>query len=515
MARRNGLALLGLMVAAMLGLVPVAPAQAADGTWNTTTSGLLWSTSTNWLGGTVANGSGATADFNTLNIIADTTVNLDSARTIGNLIFGDTTASNGWILANNGVAANILTLAGTTPTITVNALASGKTATITGVIAGSSGLTKAGVGTLILNTATNTYTGATNVNEGMLQIGKLESLPGASVITIGPSGTLNLNVNNVTWTNAISGSGMLKVKGGTTNQTTKTGNINFFTGTLDIIGGGKVNIDTADRLPGAGALIRIQSTGTLYFNFAGTPLINNIEMYGGATTEALGQLRVESNANVSGAITLKANTTVGTNISGTGTISGNIGESVGPFGLTKLGAGTLYFTGINTYSGVTTITGGTLVVASAGSLPGWNLAGRYPVASGASLVLGNSFSDSDIATMLGTDNFVAGSNFGFDTSAGNRVYAVSQGGGDRHHEDRRQHADPLRRQHLHRQDAHPGGHPERLFAQLHHGRHLGSALREQPGRPDHRRRRHHRLRPRRQHGHAGLHRRRRNHRPRD
>jgi len=138
MFSRNAMSLLGLLIAAMLGLLPVASAQAADGTWNTTTTGLLWGTAANWLGSTIADGSDATANFNTLNITSDTTVHLDTARTIGNLIFGDTTASNGWILDNNAVAANILTLAGATPTITVNNLGSGKTASITGVIAGTS-----------------------------------------------------------------------------------------------------------------------------------------------------------------------------------------------------------------------------------------------------------------------------------------------------------------------------------------------------------------------------------------
>ena len=52
----------------------------------------MWSTTGNWSGGTVANGTDGIADFSTLNITADDTVHLDTARTIGQLKFGDTTA---------------------------------------------------------------------------------------------------------------------------------------------------------------------------------------------------------------------------------------------------------------------------------------------------------------------------------------------------------------------------------------------------------------------------------------
>src|SRR5206468_859950 len=71
---------------------------AANGTWNPTgftgaNGGGLWSDTTRWTGGTVADGAGFLADFGTLNISADTTVNLDSSRTIGQLRFIDTTTA--------------------------------------------------------------------------------------------------------------------------------------------------------------------------------------------------------------------------------------------------------------------------------------------------------------------------------------------------------------------------------------------------------------------------------------
>jgi len=186
--RLTGLRLRVALVAPLMGFVSVAMAQ-TNGSWTNAISGGLWSGAGNWAAGTVADGSGATAYF-TNDITADNTVHLDTARTIGNLTFGDgaTNTPASWILDNNGSAANILTLAGATPTITVNALGANKidrTATISAEIAGSGGFTKAGVGMLNL-TASNSYSGPTTVSGGgILSIsnpGALGSTNGATTV---------------------------------------------------------------------------------------------------------------------------------------------------------------------------------------------------------------------------------------------------------------------------------------------------------------------------------------------
>ena len=170
-------------------------ASAPTATW-THTAGGTWGTAagagSNWSNALVGGGSGNTANFNTLNLTADATVNLDSARTIGNLVFGDTETSSafGWTLANNGNSANILTLAGTTPTITVNALGDTKSVTISAVVAGTQGLTKAGAGTLTLSGA-NTYTGATVVSQGTLLVNG--STASGSAVSVASGATLGGN----------------------------------------------------------------------------------------------------------------------------------------------------------------------------------------------------------------------------------------------------------------------------------------------------------------------------------
>jgi autotransporter-associated beta strand protein len=161
-----------LPVAALLGSATFA--HAANGTWTSTTGG-LWSDTTRWAGGAVVvDGDGA--NLSTIDITADMKVSLDGPRALTGMAFGDNDPATaaGWVLDNNGNPANILTLVGT-HTITVNALGTGKTATISAEIAGAAGLLKTGTGTLVL-TRTNTYTGATNVRGGTVVVGANNAL---------------------------------------------------------------------------------------------------------------------------------------------------------------------------------------------------------------------------------------------------------------------------------------------------------------------------------------------------
>src|SRR5690606_35702135 len=97
-------------------------AWAASGSWTSNANG-NWNLATTlpWQDGIVAEGAGSTAYF-TADLTANRTVTLTAPLTIGNLVFGDsdTSTAGGWVIA--GTAANPLTLQGTTPTITVNAL---------------------------------------------------------------------------------------------------------------------------------------------------------------------------------------------------------------------------------------------------------------------------------------------------------------------------------------------------------------------------------------------------------
>ena len=147
---------------------------AQNGTWDLTGSPAAFGpTGANWSSGTIASGSGNSANFSTLNLVTavgstgSDTVHLDSARTIGSLTFGDTGTKFSWTLDNNGSSGNTLTLAASgSPTITV----SNGTATISLILAGNQGFTTAGPGTLYLTNAANSYSGDTTISAGTLNI---------------------------------------------------------------------------------------------------------------------------------------------------------------------------------------------------------------------------------------------------------------------------------------------------------------------------------------------------------
>ncbi len=149
---------------------PVVWSQTAGGTQN-------WTTAANWSDGAIPNPtSGTTMDFSSVNILADTTLNLGANRTAQLWKFGDTSGTQSWIVS----AGNTITLAGTTPTMEVT----NNTTRLDNVVAGSAGIAKTGAGTLSLN-GTNTYTGATTLSGGTLRLANTAAVTGSSLLAIG------------------------------------------------------------------------------------------------------------------------------------------------------------------------------------------------------------------------------------------------------------------------------------------------------------------------------------------
>jgi len=333
-------------------------AGAADGTWTNLTDGQLWSVAGNWQDGVVADGTDATAAFNTLDITADTTVHLDAPRTVGNLVFGDTVTNSavGWTLDNNGNGANVLTLAGVVPTISVGMLGAGKRAAISAGIAGEDGLDKTGPGTLELSGMTS-YTGDTSIEAGKLSVSS--SLSSNGVLNIAGDATLEYTVP----------SGELPQR-----KTRVTG-----TGTLLKTGSGtayfgKIVGNRIDWALGEGGWIDVQQ-GTLYgggFNNGyWTENMGSLHIAAGATFQALeAQVYVDQ---LTGSGTLMAGyqtsgaIRVGINQSSStfdGSIINTVIAGVNSRGqLIKQGSGVFTLTGSNTYTGNTTVAGGTLAVS--------------------------------------------------------------------------------------------------------------------------------------------------------
>lgn len=127
---------------------------------------------------------------------------------------------NGYTLQNNTV-----TLAGSTPTLTVTT--AGHTATVTSTLAGSNGLTKNGAGTAIL-TGANTYSGSTTVANGTLQVDNTTgSGTGTGTVTV-QSGAKLQGTGTISGTTTIQSGGV--VEGGTS---TTTGVLHFTAVTMN------------------------------------------------------------------------------------------------------------------------------------------------------------------------------------------------------------------------------------------------------------------------------------------
>lgn len=93
----------------------------------------------------------------------------------------------------------------------------------------------------------------------------------------------------------------------------------------------------------------------------------------------------------------------------------------GAYSLTKSGPGTVVLGGANTYTGTTTVSGGTLAIAASSALPGLGTNGRVSVASGAALSLGNGVTDAEIAAVVASTHLASGAILALNTSAGDRT----------------------------------------------------------------------------------------------
>jgi len=386
-------------------------------------------------------------------------------------------ASNGVSNASNSDKRKITSTAAAAMTLTVgNGNVAGY---FDGVIENGSGggvvsLTKVGTaGQTLAGNRANTYTGLTTVNGGTLTLSKLSGTNaisgniyiGAGVLVNGLSHQI-ADTATVTFTNAaakwdlggkaetvanvdVQNAGSAANTGfltGTGGKLTVSGTLTHTLGdiTLNSSGAGGsswVDVNTLANMGGGwtfgandGSQVLLVGSGgltmgggsTIFMNASG-PATNFISLSGDVTSQANALTNV-----ISGLGQLRLNGTRVFNVADGAApidmaVSAIIADGTGTGALTKTGAGTLNLSGINLYTGATAINEGTLALAVTNALPGWDIGGRYTVASGAALAVGNALSSAAIASLLGTGNFAAGASIGFDTSAGNRTYGNAIG----------------------------------------------------------------------------------------
>jgi fibronectin-binding autotransporter adhesin len=293
---------------------------------------------------------------------------------------------------------------------TINVV-SGRTLTYGGVIDGTSTFYKSGAGTLILS-GTNTNTGSTSITAGTLRVtGALDdtavsvssgatydvdatdavaSISGAGTVDIAGGVTLTVGSNNASTTlsGVISGDGnLIKVGTGTITLT----GANTYTGTTLIsVGVLRAQNDTALGTTAGGTTVAnnaalelndldngtaiaigaeaLSLTGTGISNSGALRNIAGDNSYAGAITLATSTSRIDSDADT---LTISGNIINGSIeliVSGAGdtTVSGVIGNGSGA--LSKRGSGTLTLSGTNTYTGITTISAGTLSISADNNL---------------------------------------------------------------------------------------------------------------------------------------------------
>ena len=235
----------------------------------------------------------------------------------------------------------------------------GFSGTFSGNISGNGSLTKIGAGTVTLS-GTNTYTGGTTINGGEISISSDTNIGG-------PSSPITFN------------GGLLQITG-PVNTTFDTHTVNWssFNGGFDL--SNKSSVLTISQ--------NISGSGSFMVGGAGTVVLTGTNTYTGGTTLLGGELSIPTDASIGGTtskITFNggvlqingAQPNIDSHNVNWSTFSGGfdivsaantftVSSAIGGSGIfTKAGAGVLLLNNANTFTGTTTIAGGTLRIANA------------------------------------------------------------------------------------------------------------------------------------------------------
>ena len=320
----------------------------------------------------------------------------------GDNVTFDDTASEFSVAVQSEVFPGNITFNNTTNDYTVNGAA----------ISGGGSLTKNGSGYLYLNTP-NTYTGATNINAGMIVAGHNSALgSNTGGTTVSGTGVLDINNKNLgTAVITISGDGdgtgaLVNIGGEQINaigrlvlgadasiggsgrwdlrNSTPTLDMGGFTltkkglnyvglvgvtvanpGDIDVTEG-TFSVQTSTTMGGSDTnTITVRSGAFLTSWQAANPTPWSLDLKNGSTLRSE-SAAVAANNTWTGPVTLENTGTVTIDAIGSMTIAGVISGT--DSGITKTSAGVTYLEGTNTYTGATTVNAGGLVLRNTAAL---------------------------------------------------------------------------------------------------------------------------------------------------
>ncbi|RST53953.1 autotransporter-associated beta strand repeat-containing protein [Variovorax sp. DXTD-1] len=415
--------------------------QGGNGLWQNAAGGDNWTDQTGAINATYADGAFAIFGGTAGTVTVDNS--LGAVRASGMQFTVDGYTINGGPLTLTGTPSIIRVGDGTSA-------GAGMTATINAALVGAGGLQKADLGTLVLG-GTNTYTGGTTVNGGVLQVasdanlgdasggltldgGALRNTAGftsARNVTLGTNGGTFDTQASLTLSGTIGGTGSLTKTGADT--LTLTGSNTYTGGTA--VNGGTVAVSADANLGNAsgalsldgGALqstaaftsaraVTLNAGGGTFQTTADLTLTGAIGGAGALTKTDAGTLVLTGNNTYAGGTTISAGTLQLGNGGATGSIAGNAvnngalvfnrsdtysfgGTVSGSGGVTQQGTGITVLTGNNSYGGSTAVNAGTLIVNGNQAAA----AGATSVAAGATLggagTIGGNVSVADGATL--------------------------------------------------------------------------------------------------------------------
>ena len=316
---------------------------------------------------------------------------------------GPTTISAGVLQVGNGGSSGSL---GSGNVANDSALVFNRAGTliVSNTIGGAGALTNSGSGTVILG-GNSTYAGNTTINAGTVIVQHPNALGGTSVgTTVAGGASLQVQAGG-TVAEPLTLSGLGVTNGGAMHSVgantlagaitlASAARVNSDSGLLTLSGGvtgsgigltvggtGNATITTAGINTGAGGILTKDGSGTLILGAAGnysggTTLSNGLLQVAadaslgasvGALTFAGGNLESTNSYTMSRPVVLNAAATITVDPASVLAVSNSVAGGAGN-ALIKNGSGTLALSGANTYAGGTTLSTGTLRLASSSAL---------------------------------------------------------------------------------------------------------------------------------------------------